>query len=55
MAGFLFHCVNSFWKQLFFAFTVDRYVLQLAGQFKSSFNTASLLIVDGKDMEHSSA
>lgn len=55
MAGFLFNCINSFWKQVLFVFTTDRRVLQLAGQFKSSFNLATLLIVDRKDMEHDSA
>jgi len=51
MSGFLFYCVNSFWKQLLFVFTMDRHVWQFSGQFKSSFNLAILLIVDRKDME----
>lgn len=54
-AGFLLHSVKDFWKQLLFIFTTDWLVLQLAGQFKSSFNWAYFLIVRRKDTEHNSA
>lgn len=55
MAGFLFQCLNSFQKQLVFVFTMNRWVLQLAGQFKSSFSPATLLLVNMKYIEYNSA